>query len=194
MSPPCHSRVFFACALLLAAAAVSCSRERTDTAPAADTAPVATAAPRVVPADAAQLLAAVNRPGAKATLVNVWATWCAPCVKEMPELLRLEREYRDKGLRVMLVSADFDSAAPADFLARRGVEFDTWFKTGGDQEFIDALDPRWTGALPVTVIFDAQGRRRVFWEGSADYDRFEQAVLAAMDEKKSPTPSPGGTR
>lgn len=194
---PSRSQIFaMLCALLMAAALPSCSGDRRDAANAraADSAPETRHAARVVPADASQLLAEVNRPGAKATLVNVWATWCAPCVKEMPELLKLERAYRDQGLRVMLVSADFDSEAPGQFLAKRGVEFDTWLKTGGDQEFIDVLDPRWTGALPATVIFDAKGRRRVFWEGSADYDRFEQAVLTAMDEEPSLTPSTGGTR
>jgi thiol-disulfide isomerase/thioredoxin len=179
--------------LILAAAFAGCAGQpgaaKTET-PGAP----ATSAATVTPATATQLLAEVNRPGAKATLVNVWATWCVPCVKEMPEILKLERAYRDKGLRVLLVSADFDSSAPGEFLARRGVEFASFWKSGGDQEFIDTIDPRWSGALPATIVFDAEGHRRAFWEGSADYDRFEQAVLTAMDAKDSPSPATGGTR
>lgn len=177
--------------LLIAALAIaSCAGERK----ASDAATASHAAPRLVPAGASELLDEVRRPGARATVVNVWATWCVPCVKEMPELLQLERAYRDRGLRLVLVSADFDSAAPVAFLAKRGVTFDTWYKTGGDQEFIDALDPRWTGALPATVVFDAEGNRRAFWEGGADYERFEQAVLAVLDSQASPSTTTGGTR
>lgn len=180
-------------ALILAAALAGCAGEppvaKTET-PAART----TTAALVTPATATELLAEVNKPGAKATLVNVWATWCVPCVKEMPEILKLEQAYRDKGLRVLLVSADFDSTAPGEFLAKRGVGFGSYWKTGGDQEFIDTIDPRWSGALPATIVFDANGNRRAFWEGSADYDRFEQAVLTAMEAKNSPSPATGGTR
>lgn len=193
MTPPGRPSFFAAAgALLVIAALSSCAGEPRVASEAS--APAPRGAPRVVPADAAALLAEIRRPGARATLVNVWATWCAPCVKEMPELLELERAYRDQGLRVMLVSADFDSAAPAAFLGKRGVTFDTWFKTGGDQEFIDTLEPRWSGALPVTIVYDAAGRARAFWEGSADYARFEQAVQAAMDPEGSPSTATGGTR
>lgn len=180
---------------LLCFALVSCAGERTETGASNQPAATATAAePRVLPVDAAQLVAEVKRSGARATLVNVWATWCAPCVREMPELLQLEQTYRDKGLRVMLVSADFDSAAPGVFLGKRGVRFDSWIKTGGDQEFIEALEPRWSGALPVTVVFDAQGRAVRYWEGAADYARFEEAVLAVLNPNASPTTHTGGTR
>lgn len=177
-----HSARLLAAALL----AAGCAGPRAE-APA-----VSTSAAALVPADGARVMSEVRGGAARATLVNVWATWCAPCVKEMPELLQLERDYRDKGLRLVLVSADFDSAAPAKFLAERGVDYPTYFKVGKDEEFIEAIDPRWSGALPVTVIFDSQGNRRAFWEGSADYHRFEQAVIAALEPAS--TPPAGGTR
>lgn len=182
--PPVPHRLagLFAAVLLLA----GCAGSRPD-APAA-----ATSSAALVPADGARIMSEVRSGEARATLVNVWATWCAPCVKEMPDLLELERDYRDKGLRLVLVSADFDSAAPAKFLAQRGVDYPTYFKVGRDEEFIEAIDPRWSGALPVTVIFDSQGNRRAFWEGSADYHRFEEAVLAALEPAS--TPPTGGTR
>jgi thiol-disulfide isomerase/thioredoxin len=162
-----------AAAALAALALTSCSRT-------ADRAATAAATPRLIAADARRILAEARRPGASATLVNVWASWCQPCVAEMPELLRLEREYRAKRLRVILVSADFDSAAPARFLADRGVDFDTYLKTGDDMTFINTLDRRWTGALPATFVFDANGAPRAFWEGRADFEKFESAVRGAM--------------
>src|SRR5207249_11424283 len=73
--------------------------------------------------------AAARQPGARATLVNVWASWCMPCREEFPELMRVVREERDRGLRVLLVSADFDSAAARAFLASQKIAFPTYIKT-----------------------------------------------------------------
>src|SRR4029077_6980450 len=63
----------------------------------------------VVPATAAEVLHAVRAPGARAVMVNVWATWCLPCREEMPDILRMRRAYAGRGLRLILVSGDFSS-------------------------------------------------------------------------------------
>ena len=134
----------------------------------------------LTPVDPAALLARAREPGARATLVNVWATWCVPCREEFPELVRLTRDYRGRGLRVLLVSADLDSADARRFLADQGVDFETYLQIGDAMTFINRLDPKWTGALPATFVYDAGGRLTRFWEGRADYARFETAALAAM--------------
>ena len=141
--------------------------------------------PEVHPADATQVLAAARAPGAQVTLVNVWATWCGPCRQEFPELVRFEREYRDRGVRVVLVSTDFESELPnvRRFLAAQGVDRPSWIKHGDDQSFIDGIDKRWTGALPASFVFDASGRVRNFWEGAVDYRTFEKEVTKVLDEK-----------
>jgi len=120
--------------------------------------------------------------GGKATLVNVWASWCEPCREEFPELVRLARTYEDKGLKVVFVSADFTEALPdaRKFLAAQGVDWPTWYKTGSDQAFIDALSPKWTGALPGTFIYDAQGKLRDSWEGKATYAKMENSVRPVL--------------
>jgi len=143
-------------------------------------APVSKAPLRLVPAGPAEVSAIGRAPGASATLLNVWATWCVPCRQEFPDLVRLGRAYRDQGLRLALVSADFDGAAARTFLRRQGVTGPAWLKTGGDQAFIDALDRRWTGSLPATFVYDRHGRLVEFWEGRADYSRMETAVRRAL--------------
>ena len=132
------------------------------------------------PAGVQEILAEVRRPGARATLVNVWASWCVPCREEFPDLLRLEQAYRDRGLRLMLVSTDFDSADATKFLVQQRVVFPTYFKTGDDMSFINGLNPKWSGALPATFVYDSTGRRVDFWEGRADFTRFERSALDAM--------------
>jgi thiol-disulfide isomerase/thioredoxin len=156
-------------------------------------APRATVAPPVVPVTAEDIRALAARPGARATLVNVWATWCAPCREEFPALLRVARESAPRGLRLVLVSADFDDQIPAvrSFLAARGVADTSYLKIGDDMEFINGLSAEWTGALPATFVYDRAGRLAAFWEGMADEARFRDAVaplLASQAVPEEPRP------
>jgi thiol-disulfide isomerase/thioredoxin len=124
----------------------------------------------------------VRAAGGTGTIVNVWASWCEPCREEFPGIVRLARAYRAQGLRVVFISADFTEDLPnaRTFLAAQGVDWPTWYKTGNDQAFIGALDERWSGALPGTFVYDAQGKLRDFWEGKATYARFEQGARKAL--------------
>jgi thiol-disulfide isomerase/thioredoxin len=124
-------------------------------------------APEIQPADIARVLSEVRRPGARLVLVNVWASWCVPCREEFPEVLAFVRAHEAEGVRPVLVSADFDEQLPdaRAFLKRNGVTFVTYLKTGEDTPFIDALDPRWTGALPATFLYDGNGKLQFFHEG-----------------------------
>jgi thiol-disulfide isomerase/thioredoxin len=141
---------------------------------------------RVTPITAAAIQQAARNPDARAVLVNVWATWCGPCREEFPGLVRIARKYQGQGLKVMLVSADFDTemAAVKRFLAEQGVDFPSYIKAEKDQAFIDALDKRWSGALPATFIYDGSGNLQDFWEGKASFNQFEQKVTKVLDGNK----------
>ena len=132
----------------------------------------------VLPAPAPQVPALAARPGARATMVNVWATWCAPCREEFPALLQVARAERSHGLRLVLVSADFPDELPAvrKFLAAHGVTDTSYIKSGDDMSFINTLNPKWSGALPATFVYDDRGRLVSYWEGMADEDRFQRSV------------------
>jgi len=150
-----------------------------------DAAPVAAPAP--IPADPAAVQAAIREPGASAVLVNVWATWCAPCREEFPDLLHVAREFKRAGLRTVLVSSDFEAGdGPQKFLSEQGVDFETYIKTGKDEEFINSLSTDWSGALPATFVYDAQGRLVRFWEGKASYPIMKKRVQEALARKEKP--------
>jgi len=89
-------------------------------------------------------------------------------------LVRVAHKYQDRGLKVILVSADFDTeiAATKQFLAAQGVDFPSYIKAEKDQAFIDALDKRWTGALPATFIYDGAGNQQDFLGGKGHLQRF----------------------
>src|SRR5262245_23650688 len=113
-----------------------------------------------IEANASGVLAHALAPGASATIVNVWASWCGPCREEFPDLLRVRRAYADRGLRLVLVSADFEPHAARRYLDQMGVDFPTFIKTGNDMDFINGLHPAWGGALPATLVYDGGGRLR----------------------------------
>jgi thiol-disulfide isomerase/thioredoxin len=138
--------------------------------------------PPVLSAGAQEVLAVVRSGGARATMVNVWATWCAPCRAEFPALLRVARARQSQGLRLVLVSADFPDQLPAvrEFLRAHGVRDTSYIETGEPMAFIDALEPTWSGALPATFVYDADGKPVAFWEGAADSTRFSEAADRAL--------------
>ena len=131
------------------------------------------AAPRIVPAKLDTVLEEIRRPGARAVLVNVWATWCDPCREEMPDIIRVYRQRKADGLRLVLVSADDEDELPEaqKFLAAQGVTFPSFLKQGADDAFINGLEPRWTGALPASFLFDSRGRLVQFWPGPITSDQ-----------------------
>src|SRR5437867_9588711 len=73
--------------------------------------------------DATGILALARDGRARATLVNVWATWCEPCREEFPELVEAANAHRADGVRLVLVSTDFDEQVPdvRHFLESHGV-------------------------------------------------------------------------
>jgi thiol-disulfide isomerase/thioredoxin len=152
----------------------------------ATTAPPAGADASIRSASLATILAEAKASRAPAVLVNVWATWCDPCREEMPDLLRFLRDHRAAGLRLVLISADDPDAGPevrralATATAQAGVagtpDAALFIKQDDDMKLIDGLDPRWSGALPATFLFDDAGRRIHSWLTPIKYADLEPEV------------------
>ena len=111
-------------------------------------------------------------------LLNFWATWCEPCLEEMPAMERLARAYRERGLAVLAVSVDREGASVVrPFLKRHALSF----LVGLDpQQAVARLYRIW--ALPSTIIlsrkgiplFSVQGARE--WDGPAGHALFEELL------------------
>lgn len=134
----------------------------------------------MAPTDYDAIIKRYNDQG-KAVLMNVWATWCGPCVEEFPHLVELREQYADQ-LEVVFISADFveDKDKTLEFLAGQGVHWESYFKTGRDDDFINAIEESWGGALPFTKIYTPEGKISTFWENKADKETFEKAILEAV--------------
>jgi thiol-disulfide isomerase/thioredoxin len=104
------------------------------------------------------------------TVMNFWATWCPPCVREMPELDHFAREFAPQGWRVIGVAAD--RAEPVrEFLARTPVTFDIALAGFAGVELSRRLGNT-SGGLPFTVVFDRRGR--------ATWRRIGETTLEAL--------------
>jgi thiol-disulfide isomerase/thioredoxin len=124
--------------------------------------------------------------GAKAILVNAWATWCDSCQEELPTLQTLADRMAPKGVRVLLVSVDEpeDRARAKSFLSEHAIHLPTYLAARPLGAFKSALDPRWPGMLPASFLFDGTGKVRYFWGGEA-YDQDLVPVVEGLLEGKT---------
>ncbi len=110
----------------------------------------------------------------RVVLLNFWATWCAPCIREMPSLDRLQAELGPEGLQVVAVSVDRGGAEVVEpFLRELGL---TRLEVLLDQKFKSARAFSFSG-LPTTYVIDAEGRLVGGLEGPAEWDAPEALEL-----------------
>ncbi len=119
----------------------------------------------------------------KVVLVNFWATYCVPCRAEMPALVRLEQKLKPRGFQLITVSADEpeQEAAAAKFLDVSKVPAPHYIRRAADDDkFVNALDPKWSGALPASFLYDKTGRKVRAFFGEADLKAVEAAITALL--------------
>jgi len=99
-------------------------------------------------------------------VINFWATWCSPCVKEIGYFQELHQDYASQKLKVILVSLDFPNQKErrvVPFIREKGITAQVKLVTDLDYNaWINLVDPSWSGALPATLIYN--GNERVFLE------------------------------
>jgi len=162
----------------------------------------------LLPVDAAGVAALAKNPSNRFRLVNVWATWCAPCVAEFPALVSLSRRLSNRDFELVTISMDdpkmklpakkfleqqhaVPSARLKRLLAAEGRETANFIYTEASSDaLVQALDPAWPGPLPHTVLIAPGGK--IVWRhnGQVDAEELKNAVLKHLgafytpDEKR----------
>ena len=118
----------------------------------------------------------------KTYVINFWATWCAPCVKELPAFEKLNEEYASKNVEVILVSLDFPKQVEKrllPFINKKNLKSKVILLDDVDEDvWIKDIDSTWSGALPATLIYSAKGRK--FFEQSFDYELLETELKTLL--------------
>lgn len=115
-------------------------------------------------------------------VINFWATWCIPCVKELPYFEKLQQQKGAVPVKVVLVSLDFRKKIQSQlipFMEKRGLQAQVIALNAPDaNSWISKISPNWSGALPATVVY--HGNYRYFHEGSMTYEDLLEQVEKAQ--------------
>jgi thiol-disulfide isomerase/thioredoxin len=115
-------------------------------------------------------------------VVNFWATWCAPCLKEIPDLLKLQKEKSSEGMQLIGIAVDEPTANSAEverFRSRYFPEFRTYARAGVEMdELAQVIDPSWNEVVPTTYLLDREGRVVKRIQGKKTLEEFRTALEA----------------
>ncbi len=117
-------------------------------------------------------------------VLNFWATWCAPCIRELPEFEALDKIYRSKPVKVLLVSLDFADAYPGQISLfqkrRRLVPEVVWLNETKPNEFIPRIHQGWEGSIPATWVYRHGTALSWFREGMIEAPEIESVLEKAL--------------
>lgn len=120
----------------------------------------------------------------KVLLVDFWATWCVPCRKELPELVKLQAKLKARGLEIITISADEPetvNAAPKFLNDTGAAALPAYVKRAKDDDkFIGALDQKWQGALPALFLYDKTGKKVQAFFGETPIAKIEAAIAKLL--------------
>jgi len=120
----------------------------------------------------------LNRQNDTTYVINFWATWCRPCVQELPNFELINDNYKNKKVKVILVSLDFFKnykTTLIPFIDKRKIKSDVVLVHDPDfNGWIDKVDKTWSGAIPATIIYNKSSRS--FYEQSFTYNQLDSVL------------------
>ncbi|TVZ51895.1 TlpA family protein disulfide reductase [Dokdonia sp. Hel_I_53] len=119
----------------------------------------------------------IDTHSSKTLVINFWATWCKPCVKELSAFEKIQATYNDKDLSVILVSLDFPEQLDdlKKFIRKRELKSEVVFLNDDKaNDWIPRVSDNWSGAIPATLI--VSDKKRDFYERSFDYIALEKRI------------------
>lgn len=178
MRAEARTLVFILLALFILGCGSGSEQERTEGLVVKDT--MSVLAIQVTKLDEEGLSNLISERNGKVLFLNVWATWCVPCVEEFPDLVKLHNAFARHPVEVVGISADFDDEIESKivpFLRKQKVPFRVYVASFKHQEdFINGVNRSWSGALPASLIVDAKGERKFFLMGKGTFNQFKREI------------------
>ncbi len=116
-------------------------------------------------------------------IVNFWATWCAPCVKEIPDFEKIYETYRDQKVKVLFVSLDFPNQLESrviPFIDRMGMKAQVVLLDDvRANRWIPLVDESWSGAIPATLIYNREFRE--FYAREFNFEELEEIIKPLLN-------------
>ncbi len=124
----------------------------------------------------------LNKDDGTVYVVNFWATWCAPCVREIPAFEKLYATYKDQNVHVLLVSLDFPNHLESrviPFVESHNVQSEVLLLDEPNaNRWIPLVSDEWTGAIPATVIYNSEFRQ--FYQREFTFEELEEIILPLL--------------
>jgi thiol-disulfide isomerase/thioredoxin len=112
-------------------------------------------------------------------IVNFWATWCVPCVKEFPSFEKFAKQHHNENVKVVMISLDFKKdydKTLVPFIKDHKIEGDVYLLDEPDyNSWINKINPSWDGEIPVTFMFNNAKKQRIFYPRDFKPDELEKA-------------------
>jgi thiol-disulfide isomerase/thioredoxin len=124
-----------------------------------------------------------SNPTEKVRLVNFWATWCGPCIVEFPELVTINRMYRQRNFELITVAAQFPDEKKdiLSFLTKQQSSMKNLMFADTDKyKLMEAFDKDWNAALPYTMLIAPGGQVLYKKQGEIDALALKRAIVAAL--------------
>ena len=119
-------------------------------------------------------------------IINFWATFCKPCVEEIPDLIKLAKKYKKEKASLYLVSLDLEDYYPEKikkFVAKKKYAAKiAWLDESNADYFCAFIDASWSGAIPATLFINNKNGYKKFYEKQLSATEIEVAIKAALQK------------
>ncbi|MBL7995035.1 TlpA family protein disulfide reductase [bacterium] len=132
-----------------------------------------------------ELVTCLNKQNDTTYVFNFWATWCSPCVEELPFFEAVNETYKKEKLKIILVSLDFKSDLEKKvnpFVVRKNIRSTVLLLDEPDaNSYINEVSPEWSGAIPATLIVNSKKKLRMFYEKKFSLEELQSVIQPIIE-------------